>query len=83
MPPAAPPARTGLVQHTVVTGEVLWQIAEQYRLRPETIVWANDLSNPDLLLVGQQLTIPATDGVMYTVQPGDSLAVDAVIAEFE
>ncbi|HLZ31595.1 MAG TPA: LysM peptidoglycan-binding domain-containing protein [Chloroflexota bacterium] len=74
VPPAAAPARQGLVQHTVVAGEVLWQIAEQYQLRPETILWANDIADPDLLLVGQQLTIPATDGVLYTVQPGDRLA---------
>jgi LysM repeat protein len=74
VPPAEPPSRKGLVQHTVVAGEVLWQIADQYQLRPETIVWANDISDPDLLLVGQQLTIPPTDGVMYTIQPGDRLA---------
>jgi LysM repeat protein len=74
VPPAEPPARQGLVQHTVVAGEVLWQIAEQYQLRPETILWANDISDPDLLLVGQQLAIPASDGVTYTVQPGDRLA---------
>ncbi len=74
VPPAQPPRRSGLVHHTVAAGEVLWQIAEQYQLRPETIVWANDITDPDLLLVGQDLTIPATDGVLYTVQPGDRLA---------
>jgi LysM repeat protein len=74
VPPAVPPARPGLVHHTVVAGEVLWQIAEQYQLRPETILWANDIGDPDLLLVGQQIAIPATDGVLYTVQPGDQLA---------
>ena len=74
IPPAEPPHRSGLIHHTVVADEVLWQIAEQYQLRSETILWANDLSDPDLLLVGQDLAIPATDGVLYTVQPGDSLA---------
>jgi LysM repeat protein len=74
VPPAAPPQRTGLIQHTVTAGEVLWQIADQYHLRLETILWANDISDPDLLLVGQQLAIPASDGVLYTVQNGDSLA---------
>ena len=74
VPPAQPPQRSGLTHHTVQAGEVLWQIAEQYQLRSETILWANDISDPDLLLVGQQLAIPAVDGVMYTVQPGDSLA---------
>jgi LysM repeat protein len=73
-PPPAPPKRTSVITHTVAADEVLWQIAEHYNLRTETILWANDLENPDLLLVGQHLTIPPQDGVMYTVRPGDSLA---------
>jgi LysM repeat protein len=73
-PPAEPPQRGGPVQHTVTEGDVLWQIAEQYGLRPETVLWANDLENPDLLLVGQGLLIPPADGVLYTVRPGDRLA---------
>ncbi|HEY0581710.1 MAG TPA: LysM peptidoglycan-binding domain-containing protein [Chloroflexota bacterium] len=73
-PPAEPPKRTRPVQHTVTEGDVLWQIAEQYHLRPETVLWANDVDNPDLLLVGQHLLIPPADGVLYTVRTGDSLA---------
>src|SRR5207253_868118 len=55
-----------------------WQIAEQYNLRPETILWANDIQDPDLLLIGQELLIPPADGVLYTVQTGDRLADVAV-----
>ncbi|HEY2595203.1 MAG TPA: LysM peptidoglycan-binding domain-containing protein, partial [Chloroflexota bacterium] len=72
-PPPQPPPRTGLVHHTVTEGEVLWQIAEQYNLRPETVLWANDIQDPDLLLIGQDLVIPPTDGVLYTVRSGDRL----------
>jgi LysM repeat protein len=72
--PAAPPHRSGLVHHVVASGEVLWQIAEQYQLRPETLIWANNIEDADLLLVGQDLAIPPADGVLYTVQPGDRLA---------
>jgi LysM repeat protein len=72
-PPPQPPERTAPVHHTVAEGEVLWQIAEQYNLRPETILWANDINDPDLLLIGQDLLIPPTDGVLYTVRPGDRL----------
>src|SRR5204863_7169695 len=73
-PPPEPPKRGGLVTHTVSADEVLWQIADHYNLRPETVLWANDLDDPDLLLVGQQLVIPPQDGVLYTVRPGDRLA---------
>jgi len=73
-PPPQPPARQGPVHHSVSEGEVLWQIAEQYNLRPETILWANNIDNPDLLLIGQDLVIPPSDGVTYTVRSGDGLA---------
>jgi LysM repeat protein len=74
VPPPQPPQRQGPVHHTVSEGEVLWQIAEQYSLRPETILWANDIQDPDLLLIGQDLVIPPLDGVTYTVRPGDGVA---------
>jgi LysM repeat protein len=73
-PPPQPSRRGGPIQHTVAEAEVLWQIAERYDLRPETIVWANAIDNPDLLLIGQELLIPPSDGVLYTVQSGDRLA---------
>jgi LysM repeat protein len=73
-PPAEPPHRSGPLHHAVAAGEVLWQIAEQYGLRAETILWFNDIADPDLLLVGQDLLIPPADGVLYTVRPGDSLS---------
>jgi LysM repeat protein len=74
VPPPQPPERQGPVHHTVSEGEVLWQIAEQYNLRPETILWANDIQDPNLLLIGQDLVIPPTDGITYTIRPGDHLA---------
>src|SRR5215471_15714229 len=73
-PPPQPPQRPSAVHHTVTEGEVLWQIAEQYNLRPETILWANDIKDADLLLIGQDLLIPPADGVLYTVRPGDQLS---------
>ena len=38
------------------------------------MLWANDIQDPDLLLIGQDLVIPPSDGVLYTVRSGDSLA---------
>jgi LysM repeat protein len=73
-PPPKPPPRTAPTHHAVTAGEVLWQIAEQYSLRPETILWANDIDDPDVLLVDQDLLIPPADGVVYTIRAGDSLA---------
>ena len=61
--------------HTVAVGESVWSIAQDHGLQPETIAWANAEiePSPGLLAVGQVLTIPPVDGVLYTVQEGDSL----------
>lgn len=44
--------------HTVNAGETLFAIAEQYETTVDTLVELNQLENPDLLFVGQQLRVP-------------------------
>ncbi len=73
-PPPQPPKRTTFTTHVVQPGEVLWQLADQFQLRAETILWTNDIDDPDLILAGQRLLIPPVDGVLYTVRQGDHLA---------
>lgn len=72
--PAPIPERTDATTYTVEPGDVIWQIAEKFRLRPETLVWANGIPPTDLILAGQQLVIPPKDGVYYTFQDGERLA---------
>jgi LysM repeat protein len=72
-PPPELARRVGVTTYVVQSGDFIWRVAEQFQLRPETILWANDLDDPDLIVVGQKLTIPPSDGVMYTVRPGDRL----------
>jgi LysM repeat protein len=45
--------------HTVKSGETLARIAAMYRVMAQSIATANRLANPNLIRVGQQLTIPA------------------------
>ena len=52
------------VMHTVAEGETLRMLAARYGVEPETILYANSLRDPDMLQVGQDLTIPPTDGVL-------------------
>ncbi|GEM_PF-6154192 len=60
-------------KHRIEPGETLISIADRYGLRPETLVWANNIENADLIVAGQELTIPPADGLLYTVQPGERL----------
>ncbi|KUG57764.1 LysM peptidoglycan-binding domain-containing protein [Nesterenkonia jeotgali] len=52
------PSSTGTRSHTVTAGETLSAIADRYSVSVDTLVTANKLANPNLLQVGQKLTIP-------------------------
>lgn len=58
--------------HVVRAGESLYSIARLYNSTIGAIAGANELPNPNQLVVGQALVIPIV-GRFYWVQPGDSL----------
>ncbi len=69
----APPEPPKPLTHTVEEGETVRMLAAKYGISPETLMAANGIRNPDLLQVGQDLTILPTDGVLYTVRQGESI----------
>ena len=58
--------------HVVQPGESIFEIAQIYNSTVSAIVGANEVPNPNQLVVGQTLVIPIV-GSYYWVQPGDSL----------
>lgn len=58
--------------HVVQPGQSIFQIAQLYNTTVSAIVGANEVPNPNQLVVGQTLVIPIV-GSFYWVQPGDSL----------
>jgi spore germination protein len=58
--------------HIVKRNESLTTIARAYNTTVNDIVEANDIPNPNNLVVGQAMVIPIV-GSFYYVQPGDSL----------
>jgi spore germination protein len=58
--------------HVVKRNESLTTIARAYNTTVNDIVDANDIPNPNNLVVGQAMVIPIV-GSFYYVQPGDSL----------
>ncbi len=60
--------RRHVLKHTVVPGDTLFGIAEQFGLEPTTIFWANTeilRDNVNLLQVGVELYILPVDGVYH------------------
>lgn len=58
--------------HVVQPGQSIFQIAQLYNSTVSAIVGANEVPNPNQLVVGQTLVIPIV-GSYYWVQPGDNL----------
>lgn len=67
--------RLEITTYTVAAGDTAEKIAAYFGLQPTTLMWSNPEmeSMPDLLRVGQVLTILPIDGVYHTVTVSDTL----------
>lgn len=67
--------RNDVTKYTVQSGDTVSEIAAQFEVSPDSILWANPKleDNPDMLSLGQSLNIPPVSGVLYVVQNGDAL----------
>ena len=75
--------RYDIEEYRVVHGDSIFAIAESFKLKPETILWANyDVlqDDPHSLKPGQVLKIPPTDGI-YQFKVNDTL--ESVANEFK
>jgi len=66
--------RIDIITHTVQAGDTLYAIADQFGVSAETLMWANNMElNPDLLRLGQELTVLPVNGVYHTVEKNDTV----------
>ena len=79
-PVVTAPAQSSTVAYTVKSGDTLSEIAKEYGTTINAIASLNNISNPDLIYVGQYLLIPTTSNAnvststTYTVKNGDTLS---------
>ena len=66
---ATPKPTAQAVIHVVKSGETLGKIAQLYGVTVAAIVRANNLSNPNLIQVGQKLVIPVSGQPLPTAAP--------------
>ncbi|WP_338930485.1 LysM peptidoglycan-binding domain-containing protein [Streptomyces netropsis] len=72
-----------ITHYTVKSGDTLTAIAARFGTTVEQLVKWNNIPNPDLIKVGQQLIVARADSpqeTRYTVQSGDTLT--AIAARF-
>jgi murein DD-endopeptidase MepM/ murein hydrolase activator NlpD len=61
--------------HVVQPGDTVSTIAERYGVAQQTVLWNNPLiTDKNALFIGQTLRVPATDGILYHVHLGDTVA---------
>lgn len=78
-PPPPPPAteldvRQTTIQHyRVEAGDSLVGIAVRQGISVQTLLWANEFRDPDLIQVGQEILVPPVDGVIHTIEAGETL----------
>src|SRR5712692_7823172 len=72
--PSAPDTPQAMRTYVVEEGDSVRTIAAQFGVTNETIIWQNDLADPDILQVGQELHILPFSGLIHEVRPGDTVA---------
>jgi murein DD-endopeptidase MepM/ murein hydrolase activator NlpD len=82
-----PTVRAEAQAYSVKSGDTLGQIAQRYGISLEALIAANDLINPNLLKVGQELIIPASEpgstGPSYKIIPDSELVNGPAAAKFD
>lgn len=58
--------------YTVKSGDSIYSIAQQFQIEASKISLANELPDPNRLVVGQALVVPINESY-YTVRKGDTL----------
>ncbi len=72
VPVESAPSASEPVLHTVQSGETLNMISQQYDVSVDDIMAANDMTDPNFIGVGQQLTIPVGGLPEPTVAPTET-----------
>jgi LysM repeat protein len=86
-PHVLPTLRTQTEMYTVMAGDTLAKIARRYGVSVSVIVKANNLENPNLLEIGQVLTVPPPQpegmGSEFKIIPDSELIYGPATLDFD
>lgn len=79
VPAPPPPAPGGGATYTIQWGDTLRKVADRYNISLASLLALNpQISNANLVYIGQVINVPAGAPSYYTVQRGDTLKIIAV-----
>ncbi len=67
------PQQDKILIYTVAPGDTPGSIAEQFGISLNTLLWANNIRNANLIKVGDELIILPVSGVKYEIKKGDTI----------
>ncbi len=67
--------------YQVESGDTLSTIAQKFNVTENTILWANDIDDPDLIMPDDKIFILPTAGVQHVVKEGDT--IDSIAKKYE
>lgn len=68
-----PPYQGQIFVYKVLPGDIPGAIAARFGISLNTLLWANNLSNPNLIKIGDDLVILPVTGIQYEIKKGDTL----------
>ena len=68
-----PKPRESVITYTVKDNDTIFDIAEEFHITVNTILWANKLSSRSIIRAGDELKILPVSGVEHTVTRGETL----------
>ena len=73
-------SRTDVITYVAVEGDSVPSIATKFGISANTVRWANDLGDTDVVAPGKSLTILPTSGLLHTVASGDT--IEAIASKY-
>lgn len=68
------PSNSEIITYKVIKGDTLEQIAKKFNIDQDTIIYANNLADPNSLKIGQELIILPISGVIHKVKTGETVS---------
>ena len=66
-------SRTKVAEYTVQEGDVIGAIAEKFGISVNSVLWANNLTENDMIRPGDKLLILPTSGVLHKIKSNDTI----------